>query len=78
MNMEGIILPVYLNDKVYYFKFFTQPNKDTLEAEIKFTEFLRENGVNTPQYYKQGEKDIFEGEFKSFKTIFYAFFKSSE
>lgn len=71
-GQDNFILPVYLNDKVYYFKFFTQPNKDTLEAEIKFTEFLRENGVNTPQYYKQGEKNIFEGEFKSFKTIFYA------
>lgn len=71
-GQDNFILPVYLNDKVYYFKFFTQPNKDTLEAEIKFTEFLRGNGVNTPQYYKQGEKNIFEGELKSFKTIFYA------
>lgn len=69
---NNFILPIQLNGTIYYFKFFPNSNIDQLKSEIIFTRYLRENGINTPKYFKQRDREVFETDCNSMKVLFFA------
>lgn len=68
----NFILPVLLEDGIYYFKFFMNPIREHIEADVMVVEYLRENGVEVPEFYcKEGNKIFTAGNEVPFNTIFY-------
>lgn len=70
---KNFILPVLLDDGIYYFKFFMEPVQEHIEADIKVVEYLRENGISVPEFFDKNGRKIFKSsEDIPFSTIFYA------
>ena len=59
-GFDGIILPVVIDNKRFYFKFLPKEFKMNIEREIKTVEELKKNNCNVPIYYKKDNKSIFE------------------
>lgn len=70
---KNFILPVLVDEGIFYFKFFMDPIEEHIEAEVSVVEYLKENGIEVPDFYCKDNKKIFySGENMPFKTIFYA------
>ncbi len=59
---RSFTLPTLLNDGIYYFKFFPSANKPSIESDVAVVNYLIENGISLPSFFKQDEKQIFYGE----------------
>lgn len=70
---KNFILPVLMDEGIYYFKFFMDPVKEYIEADVNIVEYLKNNGIEVPDFYSKNDKKIFYSSDKiPFKTIFYA------
>ena len=65
---DGIIVPVVISNKKYFFKFLPISFQERLEREIGIVEILRGQDIKVPNYYKKNNQVIFQEE----DEIFYA------
>ena len=67
------IMPTLVDDGIYHFKFFLNPEDEHIEAEVKIVQYLRENGIEVPGFYEKDGKNIFHSsESIPFKATFFA------
>ena len=67
------IMPTLVDDGIYHFKFFLNPEDEYIESEVEIVEYLRKNGISVPEFYEKDGKNIFHSsESIPFRATFFA------
>lgn len=70
---DNFIIKGLIEQQIYYFKFFYNANIEKIKAEIQVVNFLRNNDIIVPEFYKKNGQILFEN-----KTHDIAFYASKE